>query len=66
MLQIGQKPRTADADDPEAMLLDCHARIRNFSALSVRLASPDVAAEGEIADAAARVHRYYTVALPLH
>ncbi len=66
MLQIGKKPRTADPDDPEAMLLDCHARIRSFSELSVRLASPDAAADAEVADAAARVHRYYTVALPLH
>lgn len=66
MLQIGKKPRAVDPEDPQGLLLDCHTRIRNFSALSVRLASAEAAPDAEIADAAARVHRYYTVALPLH
>jgi hemerythrin-like domain-containing protein len=46
-------------------LLDCHARIRHFAALAVKLASVD-AGPAEIADVAAKVHRYFTVAMPLH
>ena len=45
-------------------LLDCHARIRKFCAIARRLAaSTDPAAARE---AAAALHRYFTVALPLH
>ena len=47
-------------------LLDCHQRIRDFTALALRLATAAGLAEGEIRDAAARVHRYFAVALPLH
>jgi iron-sulfur cluster repair protein YtfE (RIC family) len=47
------------------MLLECHGRIREFCALARRLA--DVAAPDDVtAQAAHRVHRYFTEALPLH
>lgn len=47
-------------------LLDCHGRIRHFTALAVTL--PDAAAvpPEEIASAAAGVVRYFAEALPLH
>src|SRR5512135_3248017 len=52
--------------DPVDMLLACHSRIRNFTAIAHRLAEAKGAAAAEIANAAEAVHRYYTVALPLH
>jgi hemerythrin-like domain-containing protein len=48
------------------MLLACHERIRSFTAIASRLAEVQDAAPAEVANAAAGVHRYYTVALPLH
>ncbi|MGH9519995.1 MAG: hemerythrin domain-containing protein [Terriglobales bacterium] len=51
--------------DAVALLLGCHARIRHFTQLAVRLAQPDASAE-LIPEAAAGVHRYYSQALPLH
>lgn len=50
---------------PVEMLLECHERIRRFSALAVKLATVDAPPE-EISEVASRVHRYFTVALPLH
>jgi hemerythrin-like domain-containing protein len=50
---------------PSDLLLDCHARIRRFSSLAVRLAA-EPAPESELMEAAAAVHRYFTQALPLH
>jgi len=47
-------------------LLDCHARIRDFVALALRLASASGLAEAEARQAAADVRRYFEVALPLH
>ncbi len=48
------------------LLLDCHARIRSFSDLAVRIAETRGASPAEIADAAASVRRYFLEALPLH
>lgn len=49
------------------MLLACHNRIRNFTAIAERIAEVGKdAAPAEVANAAEAVHRYYTVALPLH
>jgi iron-sulfur cluster repair protein YtfE (RIC family) len=53
-------------DGPAELLLACHTRIREFTALAARLASQETAPDRDVADAAARVHRYYAVALPLH
>jgi hypothetical protein len=54
--------------DPVDLLLGCHARIRSFLTLAARLAGPAGAAApvAEIADTAARIHRYFAEALPLH
>ncbi len=48
------------------LLLECHARIRSFSDLAVRIAEARGASPAEIADAAASVRRYFLEALPLH
>ncbi len=48
------------------MLLECHVRIRSFLDLAGRLAGARDLPPEEIADAAARVHRYFAQALPLH
>ena len=53
--------------DAVDMLLACHSRIRNFTAIAERIAEVGQnAAPAEVANAAEAVHRYYTVALPLH
>src|SRR5512138_2963034 len=54
------------AEDIVDLLLECHARIRSFSDLAVRLGEVHEAAPDEIRDAAARVRRYFVEALPLH
>lgn len=43
---------------------DCHARIRKFCALARRLAHCDGGDEAR--EAATALHRYFTIALPLH
>ncbi len=63
-IKSGSSPAVeADAVD---MLLACHQRIRNFTGIAVRLAEVEGAGAEEISNAAEAVHRYYTVALPLH
>ncbi len=52
--------------DAVDMLLACHQRIRNFTGIAVRLADAAGAVLPEIANAAEAVHRYYSIALPLH
>lgn len=64
-LTIGSRPPAPD--DPFALLADCHERIRRFSALAMKLAkAPPETPPAELADAAAAVIRYFTIALPLH
>ncbi len=58
--------KAAPAGDVVDALLECHARIRSFSALALRLSRAGELAEGEARDAAAAVHRYFAQALPLH
>lgn len=48
------------------LLLACHERIRHFTAVARRIAEARGAPLDQIADAAADVHRYFTVAFPLH
>lgn len=45
-------------------LLDCHARIRKFCALALRLGAGAPSAQAR--DAAEQLHRYFSIALPLH
>jgi hypothetical protein len=47
-------------------LLDCHGRIRHFTAITLTLPGVTAAPPAEIASAAAGVVRYFTEALPLH
>jgi len=63
MLTIGKRPAAADVVD---LLLDCHERIRSFTALAQRLARAPGTPPAEIADAATKVRRYFADALPLH
>jgi len=63
LVGIGRKPER----DPSVVgrLRDCHARIRAMLALAGKIAD-EPAAANEVAEAAARVHRYFSVSLPLH
>jgi iron-sulfur cluster repair protein YtfE (RIC family) len=53
-------------EDAVSMLLGCHERIRHFAGMSIRLASVQGLPGPEIASIAEKLHRYFTVALPLH
>jgi hypothetical protein len=64
LIQIGRRGNPAPSGVVGG-LLECHARIRTFTAIGARLAA-STAAAGEVAEAAARVERYFRVALPLH
>ncbi len=70
LLTIGQAPAGASpgAEDagPVALLLACHARIRDFGALARRIAGAVDAPASHVGDAARDLHRYHTLALPLH
>jgi iron-sulfur cluster repair protein YtfE (RIC family) len=57
------QPKSEDAVD---LLLGCHQRIRHFTGVAVKLAHAQGATPDEIAQAAAGVHRYFSVSLPLH
>lgn len=54
------------ANSPLELLLGCHARIRYFVQLGCTLSTVEEASAEEVAEAAAAIYRYYTVALPLH
>lgn len=60
---LGKRPAVGDAVD---LLLECHDRIRSFLALARRVAGAGPAERDQVPEAAARVHRYFTQALPLH
>ncbi len=59
-------PRTKIEENAVDMLLSCHERIRRFTALARKIAECKEASADQLCDAAADVHRYFTVALPLH
>jgi len=56
----------AKSEDAVDLLIGCHQRIRHFTGVAVKLAHAQGAAANEIVEAAAGVHRYYSVSLPLH
>ncbi len=64
LISIGKGPKPA-ADITDA-LLECHERIRSFTRLTLTLASRPELPESEVLDVAARIERYFQVALPLH
>jgi iron-sulfur cluster repair protein YtfE (RIC family) len=61
---LASQPKTSQ--DAVDLLLGCHQRIRHFTGVAVKLAHAQGAVPGEVAQAAAGVHRYYSVSLPLH
>lgn len=64
MIEIGSRPGAPQ--DAVDLLLDCHARIRSFARLAARIAEQSGASDREVAESAARVRRYFALALPLH
>jgi hemerythrin-like domain-containing protein len=64
-LRSGGPPPPRSEDVPDA-LIDCHAKMRQFTALALELSLREGVGEEEVREVAARVHRYFTVALPLH
>lgn len=63
LIDLGRKKAPEDVVD---LLLDCHTRIRSFSRLAQRIAEAEGVPDEEVAEAAARVRRYFSVALPFH
>jgi iron-sulfur cluster repair protein YtfE (RIC family) len=64
---LHRKPSVAPRPpDLVGALLECHERIRRLAALAVDLGRRTDVAPDDVADAAARVYRYFTRALPLH
>ena len=57
---------TATPEDAVALLLECHDRIRSFLAMAGRIAAAGPGERDGVAEAAARVARYFRQALPLH
>ncbi len=62
---IGPGKHAAPGDAVD-LLLECHARIRHFLALARRLGEARGESPEALAEAAGQVHRYFTLALPLH
>ena len=62
-VRIGDTREVSDVVD---LLLECHTRIRLFTALAARLGGARGVSHGEIQDTAFRVRRYFSEALPLH
>jgi iron-sulfur cluster repair protein YtfE (RIC family) len=58
-------PKVRSDELPET-LLDCHLRLRQVTAAAGALAAKTSAPVDEVQEAATKVHRYFTVALPLH
>ena len=69
-MEITDAPETQgeapQGEDPFALLMACHQRIRAHCALLRQLALHPGPTEAQIEDAAQRALRYFEVALPLH
>ncbi len=63
LVTLGARRASGDGVD---LLLECHGRIRQVLAVARRLAAGGDASASEVRDAAARIHRYFAEALPLH
>ncbi len=59
-------PKEPASIDPIDWLQDCHGRIRQFSGIGIRLAEAEGAPDEEVREAAEKLVRYFTIALPLH
>jgi iron-sulfur cluster repair protein YtfE (RIC family) len=64
-ISIGQKPKVP-VGDVVGLLLECHGRIRSFTALALQLGARDNVPAAELMDGCLRCERYFTEALPLH
>lgn len=67
-IQIQSKSSQPNLQEETAIdaLLGCHDRIRHFTQLSQKLARAVGQPAADITQVAEKVHRYFTVALPLH
>lgn len=63
LVQIGKRP---EAQDVVALLIECHQRIRKFTAMARELATAHAAPPDEIRDVASQVRRYFVESIPLH
>ncbi len=54
------------SEDVPDVLVDCHLRLRQMTALAAKLATHPSAPPEEVREVTGKVHRYFTVALPLH
>lgn len=66
LMQIQPAATPKPEETARQALEGCHARIRHFTEMACRLAHAHQAEPEQIQRAAAEVHRYFTVALPLH
>src|SRR5258707_1238463 len=64
--QIAPAKPHSKSEDAVDLLTGCHQRIRHFTDVAVKLAHAHGSSEREVGEAAAAVHRYYSVSLPLH
>jgi iron-sulfur cluster repair protein YtfE (RIC family) len=64
LIQIGRSG--VGGGDAVDLLVECHARIRHFTAVARRLSEGGGASLEEIREAATAVHRYFSSALPVH
>lgn len=63
--KTGAPPHPRSEDVPD-VLVDCHLRMRQVTTLAVELAARPSPLLEEVREVASKVHRYFTVALPLH
>jgi hemerythrin-like domain-containing protein len=66
LVPLRLQPAEPPAEDAFQLLLACHERIRGFCALALKLARLEEVPPHERAEAAARLERYFSQALPRH
>lgn len=64
LVRVGR--RGEPTDTPGALIRACHDRLRFFTGLASRLATEPSLSDAEVREAAERIHRYFTEALPHH
>ena len=64
--QISPAKPQNKSEDAVDLLTGCHDRIRHFTGVAVKLAHAQGESPEQIVQAAAGVHRYYAISLPLH
>src|SRR5205085_2176160 len=67
LTRLANAPRPRESTDAVDLLIACHARIRHFTDLAIRLGREGHAAPADqIRAAASALQRYFGIALPLH